>query len=116
MHVELAFGALHLDIAIGREPGTDPTIDRGRASFFVFAVSTFESTLEIRANCATTHSFPFRHFGQSLVNLWLFLALGDLMLGAKPVLYVFAGFAAAALIHLKCGFSNGVLGDADAEC
>ncbi len=58
VHLQLASGALHLDIVIGSKPGADATIQRG-TSPHALAAPAFKNSFETLTDSAI-HNFPLR--------------------------------------------------------
>ena len=108
VHLQLAFGALHLDDVIGLKSAAGGAIQR-RTSPDALSVPTFKSSLKTLTDWAT-HNFPLRPWaGRAVTEKKAALRLEDLKLGAEPVLGIVAVFAAAALVELECALPDLVL-------
>jgi hypothetical protein len=110
MLFQVALGALHLDVLVGRKLRADPIIRSG-TDCDVVAVSSFKSSFQILAHW-TIHSYPSSPPDSRVsVHGGPFTALPaqHLPLGVEPVLFVLAGFTTTAFIKLIGTLSNPVL-------
>jgi hypothetical protein len=108
--LQVALGALHIDVLVGRKLRADLIIC-SETGLDVFSTTIFKCLFQILTD-RTIHGYPSSPPAAPTVavdGVPLPPRFQDLLLGVDPVLFVLAGFTTTAFIQLIGPFSNPVL-------
>jgi hypothetical protein len=107
---QVALGPLHIDVLIGRKLRTDPIIGSG-AGLDILAIPELKSAFQILADQAI-HGYASSLSADARAAMDVVpsqLRIEDLLLGAKPVLFVLAGFTTTVFIQFIGPLSDHVV-------